>query len=178
MIWVFDDGPLSHFSEAGWLGLLKAAIGSAEAWIPETVQRELAEGSVHHAHLRTVLQADWLQVSMLSSGRELAAFGEFAERLVGKDGKNLGECGVLALARVRGGVAVVDDGAARTVAAEFRVPVKTTVGLLCDLVRDRLVGLELASTVADDLLATEYRLPFARGEFIRFVREHDLLPYE
>jgi hypothetical protein len=33
----FDSGPLSHFAEAGWLGLLREVGGDAEAWIPSTV---------------------------------------------------------------------------------------------------------------------------------------------
>ena len=37
---------------------------------------------------------------------------------------------------------------------------------------------DFASTIADALIQTEYRLPFEPGGFKMFVLEHDLLPYE
>jgi predicted nucleic acid-binding protein len=177
--YVFDSGPLSHFAEAGWLGLLGAAVGAAEAWIPVTVRGEIADGVNEHPHLRGVLETDWLTLRDIVMPEEQAAFAKCASRLLGDDQrKNLGECGVLALANVHGGIAVLDDGAARQIASEFGVEVKTTVALLCDLVRDKHLGLDLASTIADALIQTEYRLPFEPGGFKMFVLEHDLVPYE
>lgn len=177
--YVFDSGPLSHFAQAGWLGLLRALVGDRPAWAPLPVLKEIADGVDAHPHLRSVLEADWLTRRDVTSPAEIDAFGKYASRLLGNDQRaNLGECGALALASANGAVAVVDDGAARQVAAEYDVEVKTTVGLLCDLVRDGLLSLELAATVADDLLRTEYRLPFEQGGFRRFVLEKDLLPYE
>ena len=177
--YVFDSGPLSHFAEAGWLGLLQAAVGNAEAWIPATVRSEIADGVNEHPHLRGVLEADWLTLRDVVTHEEQAAFAKYASRLLGDDQrKNLGECGVLALAQTHGSIAVVDDGAARQIASEFGVEVRTTVALLCDLVRSKELGLDLASTIADALIQTEYRLPFEPGGFKMFVLENDLVPYE
>jgi predicted nucleic acid-binding protein len=85
---------------------------------------------------------------------------------------------VLALAEVSGGVAVMDDRTACSVAEELGVAHTTTVALLCDLVRARHLGLDMASAIADSLLQTEYHLPFTEGGFKMFVLENDLLPYE
>lgn len=176
---VFDSGPLSHFSEAGWLGLLREAVGAEEAWIPASVRTEISDGLNAHAHLRGVLDAEWLRVRGVTSVLELARLGKYTSRLLGKDQRtNLGECEVLALAETHGAVAVIDDGAARTLARENGVRVKTTISLLCDLVRADQLGLSLASTIADRLLQTQYRLPFSEGGFAAFVRQHELLPYD
>ncbi len=175
---MFDTGPLSHFAQAGWLGLLRESVGSTEAWIPAAVQREISDGLMHYSHLRSVLDAGWLVRHEAVSTAEHAAPGRYTARLLGDDQrKNLGECEVLALAEVHRGVAVIDDSFARTVANEFRVSVRSTVSLLCDLVRDERLSLDFASTIADRLLETEYRLPFGPDGFRMFAIENDLLPY-
>ena len=77
-------------------------------------------------------------------------------------------------------IAVVDDGDARSLADERGVEVKTTVGVLCDLVNDGSLSLSLAEKVADALLVTDYRLPFKPGEFRLFVIQNGLVrdPYD
>jgi predicted nucleic acid-binding protein len=178
-ILVFDDGPLSHFAEAGWLGLLEW-VGDCIAWLPETVRRELGMGVDANPHLRSVLEARWLTPRDLKSDREDKAFTFYTSRLLGPSNKNLGECGVLALAEANEVIAVVDDGDARSLADERGVEVKTTVGVLCDLVNDGSLSLSLAEKVADALLVTDYRLPFKPGEFRLFVIQNGLVrdPYD
>lgn len=174
---VFDTGPLSHLAEAGWLGLLGSYVGAGAALIPETVHRELADGVDAHPHLRGVLDASWLRVHMLASMEEQIALAGYTARLVGDDGhRNLGECGVLAVARVHRAIAVIDDGPARRIAAEEKIRVKTSLGVLCDFVREGMISLDLASAVADDLLRTEYRLPFGEGGFKSWAMQNDVLP--
>ena len=85
--------------------------------------------------------------------------------------KNLGECGVLALAKLRGLTAVVDDRVARQVGEEDGVQIQGTLSLLQQGVRQGLLTIPLVSRVADDLLATEYRLPFTPGQFAGWAQE-------
>jgi predicted nucleic acid-binding protein len=175
--YVFDDGPLSHFAEAGWLGLLDSYVGEGNAILPETVHRELSDGVSTNPHLRSVLDADWLNLRMLVSGAEHAAFAKFSALLVGTDSrKNLGECGVLAIAQVTGEIAVIDDSVARKIANANGIEYKTTLGILTDLVRAGDLSLKLASRVADHLIRTEYRLPFDEGGFHTWALMNDLLP--
>lgn len=177
--YVFDSGPLSHFSQAGWLGLLREAAGSAEAWIPAAVLHEIADGAERHPHLRGVLDAVWLSRREATTPEELAAFGRYTARMLGDDQrKNLGECEVLALADVNGGIAVIDDGVARSVADEHGVTYRTTVALLCDLVRAGHLSLEMVERIADRLLESEYRLPFGGGGFRMHAIENGYLPYQ
>jgi predicted nucleic acid-binding protein len=176
-ILVFDEGPLSHFAEAGWLGLLELVVDGGQAWLPDTVQSELSRGVDRHPHLRQVLSASWLTLRTVGPS-ELVAFAFYNERLVDRPPVNTGECGVLALAEVNAAVAVIDDGAARALAEERGVAVKTTVSLLCDLVLGGYLSLAAVERVADNLLRTEYRLPFGEGKFRQFVVENGYLdPY-
>jgi predicted nucleic acid-binding protein len=77
---------------------------------------------------------------------------------------------VLALAATIGGSAVVDDGAARKAAADHAVPLRPTLSLLCDAIRQGLLTVSLVSALADDLLTSNYRLPFGPGGFERWAK--------
>jgi predicted nucleic acid-binding protein len=171
---VFDTGPLSHFARQSWLGVLKAVVGDRRAVIPDLVVNELAIGARTDSSLQAVLDADWIERRELRSDAELAAYATFASLLV-KGTRNIGEAGVLALATTMSGIAVVDDGAARRAAADHGVVLRPTLALLCEAIRGGLLTVALVSALADDLLSTAYRLPFARGEFERWARDQGQL---
>ena len=109
----------------------------------------------------------------LKSDHELELFGEFSELLV-KGDRNVGEAGVLALAKAVAGTAVIDDSAGRKAASTHHVDLRPTLALLCDAIRAELLTVKLVSALADDLLATEYRLPFKRGRFEQWANDKDL----
>lgn len=176
--WIFDSGPLSHFAKAGWLGLLKLVAGEHPVVIPDVVHTELLDGVSRHPHLGLVLDAtsSWIRVSPIEDTTQLVAFSKYSALLVGSDGKrNLGECGVLALAEALPAVAIIDDAAGRKAAGRYSVSVRGTVALLLDAVRDHGLTRDAAAAVADDLLGTAYRLPFEQGRFIGWATENGLL---
>lgn len=166
---VFDTGPLSHFAKEGWFGCLRAVVGARSAIVPDTVVAELQDGVHQHPHLKTVLNAQWIERRELVA--ELDEFATFSALLVGSDGRNVGEAGVLAYAKAHDAVAVIDDGAARKAAREHKVSHTGTLGLLCDSVREGFLTLALVSELADHLLEGDYRLPFGPGEFKRWAQE-------
>lgn len=167
---VFDTGPLSHFAKEGWLGCLRAVVGARSAVIPDTVVAELQDGVHQHPHLRSVLDAPWIERRELVA--ELGEFATFSALLVGSDGRNVGEAGVLAYAKAHDATAIIDDGAARKAAKAHRVLFQGTLGLLCTSVREGFLTLDLVSELADHLLEGEYRFPFGPGEFKRWAREN------
>lgn len=171
---VFDTGPLSHFARAGWLGVLKAVVGSRTAVIPDVVVDELVLGGAIDTRLRTVLDAPWIERRELRTTEELRAFARFSAFLV-KGNRNRGEAGVLALASTLEGVAVVDDAAGRKAAERHRIRLQPTLALVCEAIRSELLTVRLASSLADDLIATEYRLPFKPGEFERWAKDEGQL---
>lgn len=166
--WVVDTGPLSHFARAGWLGVLEMLAPGNVVVVPDTVQREMQRACSVYPWLSQVLTHSWIQVTPIKSGAEIEAYSRYARRLVGNDGRNTGECGVLALAEVRGLVAVVDDSAGHKAGSASGVRVRRTLGLLCDAVEDGLLTLDTVSAVADSLLQTDYRLPCPPGGFARW----------
>lgn len=171
---VFDTGPLSHFAQENWLGVLKAVVAPRTAVVPDMVVEELRRGAERDTRIRAVLDATWIEHRELLDDRELTAYESYAELLVYRE-RNRGEAAVLALAATAGGVAVVDDGAARRAARVRGVRYKPTLSLLCDAIRQDLLTVRLVSALADDLLAGVYRLPFGPGGFEKWAGDNGLL---
>ena len=172
---VFDTGPLAHFARAGWLGVLKSLVGSSRAIIPVQVVSELQKAAGREDAIGAALDATWIEHHELRTEEELLAFGKFASQLVYGE-RNVGETAVLAIAATMPAQAVLDDSVAHKVAHKAGLSCKRTLALLCEAVRDGLLTAELVSHIADDLIETEYRLPFAPSEFIPWAVAEGLLP--
>lgn len=173
---VFDTGPLRHFAVQGWLRVLDFLARGRRVVIPESVEDELREQAHDLPVLHEVLAAEWIVVDRSDDPGYLEAFARYAERLVvGKT--NRGECGVLALAEVRGCEVVLDDAVPRRLAEERGFRVTATVPLLCQAVREGRLTLSMVEKVADDLISGEYFLPFGPGEFRRYALEAGLIDY-
>jgi predicted nucleic acid-binding protein len=170
---IFDTGPLSHFARENWLGVLKAVVGERIAVIPDVVVHELREGASRDNRINAVLEAGWIEHRDLNGDDEIVEFAKFAELLV-RGSRNRGEAGVLALAATTGGVAIIDDSAGRRAAERCEIRLQGTLGLLCDAIRGGLLTVPLVSALADDLLASEYRLPFGPGDFAKWAVENGL----
>ncbi|WFE26468.1 nucleotide-binding protein [Solwaraspora sp. WMMD791] len=167
---------MSHFARSQWLGVLKAILAEASVVIPDVVEDELRDGAARHGYLQMVLDADWIDVVRLDQSPQITAFTYYSQRLVGPDGRNAGECGVLALAEATPrAIAVVDDRVARNAAKSRQVEVRGTLGLLCDAIRQEFLTVPLVSALADDLLQNSYRLPFGPGGFAKWASDEGLL---
>ncbi|MBB5806378.1 putative nucleic acid-binding protein [Saccharothrix ecbatanensis] len=171
---VLDTGPLSHFAKQQWPGVLRAVVNDRDALIPDAVEVELRAGVGSHPHLQFVVDASWLQPVELVGEVELEAYAKFSRYLVVRE-RNRGEAAVLALASISGGVAVVDDSAARKVADRHGVEHIGTLGLLCESIRSGLLTVRLVAQLADHLLEGEYRLPFLPGGFEKWAADNGLV---
>lgn len=170
----FDTGPLRHFALQGWIRTLDFLAGDRRVIIPESVERELRDQAHALPVLHEVLAADWIAVDRSDDIQFVSAFSRYEERLVVRYA-NRGECGVLALAEVRGYEAVLDDAVPRALALEFGLRVTATVPLLCQALRNGKLTLEMIEKLADDLLSGEYYLPFKPGGFRRYAIENGLI---
>ncbi|MEV0845602.1 hypothetical protein AB0J21_06895 [Streptomyces sp. NPDC049954] len=170
--YVLDTGPLSHFAKAQWLGVLKSVLKGCRVLIPDVVEEEVRRGVDRHPHLHAVLGADWITTVTLDSPAQLRAFAHYASHLVGDNGRNVGECGVLALAESLppGTVAVVDDRVAVEAARGRPVLVRGSLGLMCEAIRTDQLTVTLVSEMVDDLLRSGYRLPFKPGGFAEWAK--------
>ncbi|MFT4218751.1 MAG: nucleotide-binding protein [Micropruina sp.] len=174
---VFDTGPLRHFAVQGWLGVLKFIAAGRTVVVPESVEDELDHQTHEQPAIRQVLSADWITVDRRSDIDFLIAFATYEDRLVA-DGKNRGECGVLALGKVLGWEVVLDDNVARTIAEEDGLHVTCTLSLLCDAIRAKQLTVAMVEALADDLLEGDYYLPFRAGGFRRWALEEGHLDFE
>nr|MDT0661669.1 nucleotide-binding protein [Micromonospora sp. DSM 115978] len=172
-ILVFDTSPLTHFARQNWLGVLKAVVGERQALIPDVVVDELRQIAASDSRINAVLQASWLERRELRNAEEISAFARFSALLV-RGERNKGEAGVLALASTLDGIAVIDDGAGRKAARTNGVLLKPTLALLCEAIRQDLLTIKLVSALVDDLLVSEYRLPFEPGGFEQWATENHL----
>jgi hypothetical protein len=87
---------LRHFATEGWLRVLDFITTGRGVLVPESVERELIEQSHTIGTLGEVLDADWITFDRSDALLETMAFARYEQRLVA-NGKNRGECGVLAL---------------------------------------------------------------------------------
>lgn len=168
--YVFDTGPLMHFARAGWLGALKFVIDPAPAFAPEAVRDELRRHAAQNSELHSVLKDEWLRAHDETDPSFLGLFADLADRLADADGHNLGECGVLALAKSTGYTAVIDDRVARRAADSISVRFTGTLGLLVKAARQGRLTVAMISSLCDDLIRTHYRLPFGPGEFVHWAK--------
>lgn len=146
--------------------------------MPEAVLRELADGQHRYRHLGLVIGADWLAVDRSDDAAVVVRTARYEARLAA-DGRNRGECAVLALAGVRGWTAVVDDGEARKLAREDDISYTTTGRLLCQAIRTGQLTAASCAAIGDDLVRTEYRLPFGSGqEFLEWAVREGILDVE
>ncbi|WP_181811155.1 nucleotide-binding protein [Streptomyces ipomoeae] len=174
---VFDTGPLRHFATQGWLAVLRFLAGERKVYIPDSVARELNEARDSVPAVGQALDADWINVYRSTSLHYAEAFAGYRDRLV-VDGKNVGECGVLAMGKVYGCELVLDDAVPRQIAEDERIKVTATVPMLCEAVRAKQLTMVMVEQLADDLLEGDYFLPFGRGGFRQHVLEHGLLDYD
>lgn len=168
---IFDTGPLSHFARADLLGVLKAVVGQRRVIIPDTVVEELQKGAYNDYRIQAVLDADWIEQRTIDTDAEVEAFARFARRLV-SGSRNIGECGVLALAETIPAQAVIDDNVAYKAAQNAGVECTRTLALLCAAIREGLLTIEYVNHLIDELISTNYRLPFGPGEFAQWATDN------
>ncbi|GHJ10325.1 hypothetical protein TPA0907_46920 [Micromonospora humidisoli] len=174
---VFDTGPLRHFAQQGWLGVLRFLAEDRPVYVPDSVERELQRAVEQVPAARAVLDADWIKVHRSTDVGFAEAFAHYADRLV-VDGRNIGECGVLAMGQVYKCEVVLDDATPRQIAEEKGIRVTATVPLLCQAVRTKMLAVKTVEELVDRLLEGEYFLPFGVGGFRRHVLENGLLEYD
>jgi hypothetical protein len=120
--------------------------------VTRAVLDEIARGQALHPVLGDVAALDWLAPVPVDSLDELLAFTAHL-RILGSDGRNIGESSILAWAEVHGGIALVDDQAAVNAAKLRHVPTRRSLALLCDGIRTEVLTIAQARSLVDELVA-------------------------
>jgi len=171
---VFDTSPLSCFTRADRLGLLKQLTDGFERVTTTAVMDEISNGCALYPVLEQALSLSWMKVVPVDGLDELVAFAEYSSRLV-VGNHNVGEASVLAWAEVNGGIAVMDDQTAVSCGRERGVDVKRTLALIARGVRKGILQSSESSGLVDDLIRAGARYPCTGSEFMQWASENGLL---
>lgn len=170
---VFDTSPLYHLTKAGGLEVLRTIIGDRQPIISYAVQKELKIEGGGDSRINNLLNARWIGFHEVDSPVEIDAYLRFTKFFMSGN-RNKGEATVLALAKTLPGIAVIDDNGGRKAAEKDGILCSHTLKLLCDAIREGHLSLSDASSLVDDLLGINYQIPFAKGEFEQWAKEHAL----
>jgi len=171
---VFDTGPMRHFAQHGWLGVLKFLAAGRPVLIPDSVDGEIRRQVPDVPELQQVLDAEWIRVDRSDDLAVVMAFADYERRLAVGD-RNRGECGVLALGKVHGYELVLDDREAYAIGESEGLNVTATLPLLCQAIREEQLTVAMVEALADDLISGEYHLPFGGGGFRTWALEQGLI---
>jgi predicted nucleic acid-binding protein len=144
-----DNTVLSNFASVGRIELLIKALGSQVATTHEVIA-EFDDGVAGGRLPETEL--DWLEVLDLEREEE-ALFQELLIRV------NAGEAACLSIASQRNGRILTDDRDARKLAAQLKIPVSGTLGILQRLVQIDELPLAEANEILKQMIGKGYRSP-------------------
>ena len=154
MMLLLDNTVLSNCALVSRIELLTIALGSQVATTPQVVDEfngGVARGRVPETRL------DWLEIINLE-GKEETVFQELLMRV------NAGEAVCLAVASERNGRILTDDRDARKLAAQLKVPVSSTLGILLRLVQIDVLTLTDANEILGRMIRKGYRSPVQKFE--------------
>src|SRR5580698_1890462 len=92
---------------------LRMAIADDEPVLVTEVAAELARGIPGYPSLASVAGSGWLKQVELEGLKGLATFARYKDELGGGPERNNGEAAVLAWVSINGGIAIIDEAAAR-----------------------------------------------------------------
>jgi predicted nucleic acid-binding protein len=145
------------------MGELRMTIADNEPVLLAEVAAELARGIPGCPSLGSVAASGWLKQVELEELSELAAFARYKGELGGGPERNNGEAAVLAWISVNGGIAIIDEVAARTIGARERLQVHGSLWLLIRSFKTRVHDRATIEAIVDDLISTGMRLPVGSG---------------
>lgn len=154
MILLLDNTVLSNFALVKRIELLTQALGNRAATTPQVIgefDNGVTKGRLPETRL------DWLEIVDLATEEE-SLFRELSARV------NVGEASCLAASAQRNGRVLTDDRDARKLAAQLKIPVSGTLGILLRLVQIDVLTLPEANELLGQMIAAGYRSPVEKLE--------------
>lgn len=174
---VFDATALSHFARAGRTDELQVAVADDEPILLAEVAAELVRGIPGYPSLGKAAAGGWLKQVELEELPELAAFARYKGELGGGPERNNGEAAVLAWVSVNGGMAIIDEVAARAIGDRERLQVQGSLWVLIRSFRTGALDRATVEAIVDDLIDTGMRLPLSTGaDLFAWAYEAGILP--
>lgn len=175
--WVVDTVAYTHLARAGHLRLLQDLAPHGVIVVPDEVDYEIEAGRERYSAIPSVASLPWARLAVLTDSEDWTKLLVKAE-MAGGPREHLGECAVVAVAKHRSGVAILDDRAARRQAQVHGVACLDTLWIVVEAYKV-LFGRDRSRTVAvvDDLLTTGMYLPVRSGtELFAWGYQEGLLP--
>ena len=175
--WVMDTSAYTHICRSGHADIIQKLAPSGVVIVPTDVNTEIEHGRERYAGILAVPSISWAEIAVLSEDEVWTQLGVKAQ-MGGRPDEHLGECAVIACARHRNMIAILDERAAVAQANRLHVPTHDTLWIVIEAYkqlyqRDR----DLTARVVDDLLSTGMYLPLASGEsLLAWAYEQELLP--
>lgn len=107
---------------------------------------------------------------------EIVHAAAFKSELGGTPTEHLGECAVLARVKQHGGLGIVDDSAAVTMARHHQIPVRGTLSLIMLGHKGGVLDRSTAEALVDELASTDMRLPTDGSGLFAWAYKEGLLP--
>jgi predicted nucleic acid-binding protein len=139
------------------------AVAADEPVLLAEVAAELARGVTDYPSLGNAEAANWLRPVELAELPELAAFAKYKGELGGGPGSNSGEAAVLAWVSINGGIAIVDEAAARAICNKEKLEAHGSLWLLIRGLKGGAFDRATAEAIVDDLIDTGMHLPLSNG---------------
>lgn len=161
--WCIDTSVYTHLCRAGHSSILQHLAPGGTVTVPLEVQDEINEGRDRYPGIPAVADTEWAQTVVLTEQEEstlLVALGR-----MGGGTEHLGECAVIACARHRGLMGLIDERNAITVAESLGVECHDTLWLVLEahFVLDVYSRREAVEQAVQALIDTDMRLPIASG---------------
>lgn len=174
-MFVLDTSVLSPFARAKRLDTLRELLGASRVVTTAEVQAELRNDMKAHPELEVALRLPWCEVA--SPRDRLPFITLFADyyRVLGGDGRNIGEAAVMAYAKQEHGIAVLDDDVAVKLAREQQIEVIRSLRLIADAVRSKTLDVRDAETLVDELGRAGGRYPCTGSGLTTFLHQNDML---
>lgn len=177
--WVTDTSVYTHLWRAGHAAILERLAPGGVVVVPDDVNTEVRAGRDLYPDIGDPSSTTWARVTVLTE-EEVGTQLMVKAALGGGPTQHLGESAVIACAKHRGGLALMDDRAAIAQAAVHGVRTHDTLWLVVEA--HAVLGdfdRERAIQAVDDLLATDMYLPVGSGESLfAWAYEQGLLPRE
>ena len=149
MILLLDNTVLSNFALVNRIELLTKALGSQVATTPQVIG-EFNDGVARGRLPET--RFDWIEILDMEADEE-SLFRDILVRV------NAGESSCLAISAQRNGRVLTDDRDARKLAAQLKIPVSGTLGILLRLVQIEVLAAPEANEILGQMIAAGYRSP-------------------
>ena len=175
--WVIDTSAYTHLCRAGHEEIIRRLAPGGWVIVPDEVNIEIEAGRAGYPGIPSVADVDWAELTVLSEAEAWTQL-EVKSRMGGRSDEHMGECAVIACARPRGLIAILDERAAIEQAGRLGILSRDTLWLVIEAYKT-LFGRDRKRTarVVDDLIGTGMYLPVSSGEsLLAWAYQQGLLP--